>query len=601
MAPLGATVSKKGTRFVVHAPDVERLDLILIDGDEERVLPFPEQADGLHDLFVPGVGAGQAYMLGAGDLRLVDPYALALDRPYGANLSGEIPAAVITAPKAVKRRAPKFRPGGTIYELAVRPFTMLHPDVPEADRGTLRALAHPAVIAHLKRIGIDAVELMPVTAWIDERHLAPLGLHNGWGYNSVTFMAIEPRLGSLADLRDAVAALHKAGIDTLLDMVFNHTGESDIYGPTLSFRGLANRDYYRHAPDGTLINDTGCGNTVACDHPVMRAMILDTLRHFVTFAGVDGFRFDLAPIMGRTMAGFSAEAELLTEMLADPILADRILIAEPWDIGPGGYQLGRFKPPFIEWNDRYRDDVRLFWRGDPGRVGALATRLAGSSDIFDAGTSRTVNFLAAHDGFALADLVAYKERHNEANGEQNRDGHGENFSWNNGVEGATDDPAILAARRRDVKALLSTLYASRGTIMLTAGDEFGRTQQGNNNAYCQDNAITWLDWTARDAELEAHVAALAEIRRRYPELHDTALLAEGDVDWLTEAGQPMSVADWEDPARGAFQMRIGRVLVQYNRHWEAVAFTPPPGKWSGGDALVPARSVAILTTKEPRR
>ncbi|MET0363840.1 MAG: alpha-amylase family glycosyl hydrolase [Sphingobium sp.] len=587
--PLGAQVTGDGVSFAIWAPDVDRLDLILFDGEAERMLAFDAVGDGLHRLFVSGIGAGQAYALAKGGQRLVDPYALALDRPYGES----VPRAIVTVPQPVPHRPPAFRPGGTVYELAVRPFTMLHPDVPEADRGTLRALAHPAVIAHLTRIGVDAVELMPVVAWIDERHLAPLGLANGWGYNPVTFMAVEPRLGTLEDLAAATAALHAAGIDVILDLVFNHTGESDIFGQTLSFRGLANHAYYRHAPDGGLVNDTGCGNTVACDHPVMRRMILDSLRHFVRHAGVDGFRFDLAPILGRTMAGFSAHADLLEELRSDPLLADRILIAEPWDIGPDGYQLGRFRPPFLEWNDRYRDDVRRFWRGDAGALGALATRLAGSSDIFGGGdTSRTVNFLSAHDGFTLADLVAHETRHNEANGEQNRDGHGENFSWNNGVEGATEDPAIVEARRRDIRALLATLYASRGTIMLTAGDEFGRSQRGNNNAYCQDNAITWLDWSARDVALEDHVVDLARLRRTYAELGNPAFLGDGDVLWLTPAGYPMAVTDWEAPDAGTLEMRIGRVRALFNRSDAPVVFAL--------GVEVPPRSVLILPlSQEP--
>ncbi len=595
--PLGATIEEGGVSFAVWAPDVKRLDLVLAD----RTIAFDAAAEGFHRLTVAGIGADAHYALKAGETLLVDPYALALDRPYGP---GEVPRAIVTAPEPVAPRSPTFRPGGTVYELAVRPFTMLHPDVPEADRGTLRALAHPAVIAHLRRLHIDAVELMPVVAWIDERHLAPLGLTNGWGYNPVTFLPVDPRLGTLEDLRASVAALHDAGIDVILDLVFNHTGESDIFGRTLSFRGLANHAYYRHAPDGSLINDTGCGNTVACDHPMMRRMILDTLRHFVTHAGVDGFRFDLAPILGRTMEGFSAEADLLREIAADPVLADRILIAEPWDIGPGGYQLGRFAPPFLEWSDRYRDDVRLFWRGDPGRIGALATRLAGSSDLFGGGDySRTVNFLAAHDGFTLADLVAHAHRHNLANGEEGRDGHGENHSWNNGVEGPTDDPAILDARRRDVKALLATLYASRGTIMLTAGDEFGRSQRGNNNAYCQDNDITWVDWSARDAEIEAYAVALAEMRRACPELSAPAFLGEGDVAWLTEAGEPMTVADWEDAGRETLQMQVGRVIILFNRGRDARTFTLPAGDWGDANAdsgvRLPPRSVQFLRAKEP--
>jgi glycogen operon protein len=582
----GAHPVEGGVAFAVWAPDVERLELVL----ESEVIAFVAEADGMHRLFVPGIGAGARYSLRAGGRLLVDPYATAIDQPYGAG----VPLAIVCEPKPVAHRAPGFRPGGTIYELGVRPFTMLHPEVPEAERGKLSALGHPAVIAHLKRLYVDAVELMPIVAWIDERHLKPLGLSNAWGYNPVTFMAIDPRLGTLEDLRASVAALHGAGIDVFLDLVFNHTGESDIFGETLSFRGLANRAYYRHAPDGALVNDTGCGNTVACDHPMMQRMIVDTLRHFVAEAGIDGFRFDLGPVLGRNGDGFDPEAALLRQIAADPVLADRILIAEPWDIGPGGYQLGRFPAPFLEWNDRYRDDVRRFWRGDEGTVGALATRLAGSSDVFGGAASRTVNFLAAHDGFTLADLTAYETRHNAANGEENRDGHGENFSWNNGVEGASGDPDIVAARRRDVMALLGTLFASRGTIMLTAGDEFGRSQQGNNNAYCQDNALSWLDWAGRDLELEAHAVRLAALRAAYPELSDPAFLNDGDVDWLTAEGQPMTEADWHDPARGTLQMRIGRVLVLFNRTPESVAFAV-----DGRERRVPPRSVTILAEGEP--
>jgi glycogen operon protein len=582
----GAHPVEGGVAFAVWAPDVERLELVLDSG----AIAFVAEADGMHRLFVPGIGAGARYGLRAGGRLLVDPYATAIDRPYGAG----VPLAIVCEPKPVAHRAPGFRPGGTIYELGVRPFTMLHPEVPEAERGKLSALGHPAVIAHLKRLHVDAVELMPIVAWIDERHLKPLGLSNAWGYNPVTFMAIDPRLGTLEDLRASVAALHGAGIDVFLDLVFNHTGESDIFGETLSFRGLANRAYYRHAPDGALVNDTGCGNTVACDHPMMQRMIVDTLRHFVAEAGIDGFRFDLGPVLGRNGDGFDPEAALLRQIAADPLLADRILIAEPWDIGPGGYQLGRFPASFLEWNDRYRDDVRRFWRGDEGTVGALATRLAGSSDVFGGEASRTVNFLAAHDGFTLADLTAYETRHNAANGEENRDGHGENFSWNNGVEGISTDPDIVAARRRDVIALLGTLFASRGTIMLTAGDEFGRSQQGNNNAYCQDNALSWLDWEGRDLELEAHAVRLAALRAAYPELSDPAFLSEGDVDWLTAEAQPMTEEDWHDPARGTLQMRIGRVLVLFNRTSGSVVF-----RLCGAERLVPPRSVTILAEGEP--
>ncbi len=529
-----------------------------------------KEADGIHQRFVPDIPPGTLYNFRVGDHILIDPYALAIDRPYGAGL----PRCIVTElPPPVARESPHFTPGGLIYELNVRAFTMRHPDIPEAQRGTIAALAHPAIIAHLRKLKVAAVELMPIVAWIDERHLPPLGLVNSWGYNPVSFMAIDPRLGTLGDLRATAAALHAAGIGVILDLVFNHSGESDIHGQTLSFRGLAERDYYRHAHDGSLINDTGCGNTIACDHPMMRRMILDSLRHFVAQAGIDGFRFDLAPILGRTAHGFDPDAALFREIAADPLLSDRILIAEPWDIGPGGYQLGNFPSNWLEWNDRYRDDMRRFWRGDRGMIGDFATRLAGSSDIFGgAPATRTVNFLAAHDGFTLADLVAHEHKHNFANGEQNRDGHDDNISWNNGAEGVTDDPAIRAARRRDLKVLLATLFASRGTIMLTAGDEFGRTQQGNNNAYCQDNAITWLDWAGRDTELEDHVAELAKFRAANG-LDDPSFLTDADVQWLTDDRVPFTEADWQDIERNTIAIHLGPVRIRFDRVSRSVTVT----------------------------
>ncbi|MDE2042340.1 MAG: glycogen debranching enzyme, partial [Alphaproteobacteria bacterium] len=449
---------------------------------------------------------------------------------------------------------PHFTPGGLIYELNVHSFTMRHPDIPPEQRGTVAALAHPAIIAHLQKLKVSAVEPMPIVAWIDERHLLPLGLTNAWGYNPVVPMALDPRLvpGGLAELCDTVAALHANGIGVILDLVFNHSGESDLHGGTLSFRGLDNRAYYAHEPDGSLTNITGCGNTLNCATPPMRALILDTLRHFVRTCGVDGFRFDLAPVLARD-PGFNPHAWIFTAISADSLLADRVMIAEPWDIGAGGYQLGNFPGTWLEWNDRYRDDVRRFWRGD-GAAGTLATRLCGSADIFGEARTRTVNFIAAHDGFTLADLVAYEHRHNEANGEGNRDGHSENFSWNSGIEGPSDDPVIRARRAADIRALLATLFASRGTIMLTAGDEFGRRQQGNNNAYAQDNPITWLDWAGRDVMLEDFVAALATLRAAHPALSDPAL--RHDLIWRRQDGTPMTAADWQDADHAGFDLII---------------------------------------------
>jgi glycogen operon protein len=487
-----------------------------------------------------------------------------------------------------------FTPGGLIYEVNVRAFTKLHPDIPKGVRGTIAALRHSAIIDHLQKLGVSAVELMPVTAWIDERHLPPLGLTNAWGYNPVTFMALDPRLapGGLAELGETVATLREEGIGTILDLVFNHTGESDAFGPTLSMRGLDARTYYRYRENGSLANDTGTGNTVDCSQAVVHELVLDTLRHFVRHAGVDGFRFDLATVLGRTAEGFNPQAPSLAAIGSDPLLADRIMIAEPWDIGPGGYQLGRFPSNFLEWNDRYRDDVRRFWRGDAGTIGTLATRLAGSSDIFGrdgAKKTRTVNFIAAHDGMTLADITAYERRHNEANGEGNRDGHDENFSWNKGVEGESGDAKVRAQRNKDARALLATLFMSRGTIMLTAGDEFGRTQKGNNNAYAQDNALTWLDWEGRDQALEVFAFALAAIRKATPALAGTAFLTGdanagiADVEWLDEAGRPLDAERWTDPERRRLAMlqasgtgNVGRLAVMVNGGRQGVSFSLPP-------------------------
>ncbi|MDX8469553.1 glycogen debranching protein GlgX [Mesorhizobium sp. VK23B] len=622
MTSLGATAIENGIHFAVWSSSARRLLVSIFDDTGTREIDRLElnpEGEGVHALFVPSLVAGTRYGFRADgdyaperglwfdpDKLLADPYAVKIDRPYqyhwrlaakrneGADTASLMPKAVArNLPQPLSIQTPLFRPGGLIYELNVRSFTKLHPDIPEAQRGTLAALAHPAVIEHLQRLGVSAVELMPITASIDERHLPPLGLSNAWGYNPVTFMALDPRLapGGLKELRDTVATLREAGIGTILDLVFNHTGESDRLGPTLSLRGLDAQAYYRHMPDGRLANDTGTGNTLACDHPVVRQMVLDTLRHFVRHAGVDGFRFDLAPVLGRIDGTFDPDAPLLQAIAGDPVLADRVLIAEPWDIGPNGYQLGNFRPPYLEWNDCYRDDVRRFWRGDAGAIGALATRLAGSSDVFGRTgqpVSRTVNFIAAHDGMTLADIVAYEKKHNAANGEQNRDGHNDNLSWNNGVEGETDDLEIARARFGDQCALLATLFASRGTIMLTAGDEFGRTQKGNNNAYAQDNAITWLDWARRDEALEQYAASLSAMRRAFPALSDTHFLTgeppDGsdvpDVAWLTETGAPLGEADWNDPARHRLVMILGdsgggRLAVLVNGDRRQCVFTLP--------------------------
>ena len=617
----GATVDRDQVRFAVRSATA--VTLCLCDGVAERQVAMTG-TDGLWAVDVPGIEAGQRYgFRAAADPAklLVDPYAVELDRAFvydprlgqpGVETDGLAPWGVVVAPIAVPlkivaahphpRRHPReggdpdaqvfegvagfagmdprlrgddgnveqgdalppplFTPGGLIYELNVRGFTMLHPEVPAAQRGTIAALAHPAVIAHLQRLRVNAIELMPIVAWIDERHLPPLGLCNAWGYNPVVPMAIDPRLapGGIAELRDTIATLRAAGIGVILDLVFNHTGESDVHGPTLSLRGLDEQLYYAHAGDGALINDTGTGNTLDCSRSEVRALILASLRHFARL-GVDGFRFDLAPVLARG-PGYDPHAPIFAEIAADPLLSSRVMIAEPWDIGPDGYQLGRFPADWLEWNDRYRDDVRRFWKGD-GDAGALATRLAGSADIFGRGDTRSVNFVAAHDGFTLADTVAYAGRHNHANGEDNRDGHGDNHSWNNGVEGPSDDPAVLTRRDADRRALLATLFASRGTILLTAGDEFGRTQRGNNNAYAQDNAIGWVDWAGRDRSLEDFTCALAAFRAA------TGLdrVAPYDApDWRRLDGEPMRDEDWANADGFALRLPDGdrRVTLQFD-------------------------------------
>ncbi|RVU05310.1 glycogen debranching enzyme GlgX [Novosphingobium umbonatum] len=564
MARLGAWVEGGDTHFALRSPHASAVDLCLFDADgaESRVAmvcegevwrtSLPQDLRGrAYGYRAQGAWAPESGLWFDPAKLLVDPYAVELDRrfqwdealrTYGADTAHLVPRALVPAPmKALPLQPPRFTQGGLIYEVNVRGFTLLHPEVPPVLRGTVAALAHPAIIAHLRKLKVSAVELMPIVAWIDERHLPPLGLRNFWGYNPVCMMVLDPGLcpGGVAELRDTVAALHEAGVGVILDMVFNHSGESDIYGPVLSLRGL-NNSAYAHDGEGRLINDTGCGNTLDFANPHVRALTLASLRHFVAHCGVDGFRFDLAPVLARG-PGFDADAPIFAEMARDPWLADRVMIAEPWDIGPGGYQLGRFPAGWLEWNDRYRDDMRRFWRGE-GRLGDWATRMAGSADIFGEQACRSVNFLAAHDGFTLADTVAYENRHNLANGEDNRDGHGENFSWNHGVEGPSEDPAVVAARARDLRAMLACLFASTGTIMLTAGDEFGRSQQGNNNAYCQDSPIGWIDWQARDAELEDYVAALSAGR-----VERLAHFAQFPLDgqWQRLDGAPMQASDWD--------------------------------------------------------
>jgi glycogen debranching enzyme GlgX/4-alpha-glucanotransferase len=592
--PLGLTLTPDGANIAVFSAHAERIEICLFAADErETRITLPERTGDVFHGFVDGVAAGARYGLrahGPYDPRngyrfnpaklLVDPYARALDRAFAFHpaMRGQHPdgspnnddsAAVVPRGVAVAATAPcaTSRPQvpwaeTVIYELHVRGFTKLHPDVPPPLRGTCAALARPAVIEHLVRLGITTVELMPLAAAVDEPHLARAGLTNYWGYNPVAWLAPDPRLapGGMEELRDAVAALQRAGIEVLLDIVLNHSGEGDADGPTLSLRGLDNATYYRTVPGEPhrYVDDTGCGNTLALDRTPVVRLALEALRHWAQATGADGFRFDLASTLGRRDHGFDASAPLLAAIAADPLLRSLKLVAEPWDVGPGGYQAGAFPAEWGEWNDKYRDAVRRWWRGDAGLTGELATRLAGSADVLrrrQRHPSCSVNFIAAHDGFTLADLVSYAEKHNHANGEDNRDGTVTNYSWNHGVEGPTTDARVDAARRRDVRALLATLFCSRGTPMLAMGDELGRSQQGNNNAYAQDSALTWLDWEHADRDLAGFVAALVALRREHPALRadrwltgiTDAMTSLADVAWHRADGGEMNAADWDGP------------------------------------------------------
>jgi glycogen operon protein len=465
-----------------------------------------------------------------------------------------------------------------IYETHLRGLTMRRDDLPPHDRGTFSGLGHPRTIDTLRRLGVTAVELLPVHAFLQDRALVENGLSNYWGYNTLGFFAPEPRYlsdGTLGQMKWAVKQLHAAGIELILDVVYNHTCEGSELGTTLSFRGIDNASYYRLLPDQPryCINDTGCGNTVNLSHPRVIQLVMDSLRYWVQEFHVDGFRFDLGVTLGREPHGFDPGAGFFDALMQDPVLARVKLISEPWDIGPGGYQVGNHPPGFAEWNGKYRDDVRRFWKGDAGMRGALAARLQGSADLFDHHRRRpwaSVNFITAHDGFTLRDLVSYNDKHNEANGEDNRDGGNDNDSNNWGVEGDTDDAAINQTRERVQRALLATLLFSHGTPMLLGGDEFHRSQQGNNNAYCQDSELSWIDWAQADSvegrALRDYVARLIAIRKEQASLrgdcflHGTELQPGlRDVEWFDESGEPMDAERWDyQEARLLALRRIAR-------------------------------------------
>jgi glycogen operon protein len=482
-----------------------------------------------------------------------------------------------------------------IYEMHVGGYTRLHPDVPAASKGRFEGLCTPQVLDHLKSLGVTTLELLPIQAFVDDRPLVERGLVNYWGYNTIGFFAPDPRFGVTDPVREfkaMVKTLHAAGFEVILDVVYNHTAEGNEKGPTLAFRGIDNHTYYRLGDDPRFCADfTGCGNSLDLRNPRVVQLVVDSLRYWVNEMHVDGFRFDLATTLARDTDGYDAFAPFLAVLRQDPVLAPRLLIAEPWDLGEGGYQVGAFPPGWAEWNDQYRDTMRAFWKGDGGLIGDFARRLTGSHDIYgrnDRGPCASVNFITAHDGFTLNDLVSYNEKHNEANGEDNRDGNTNNVSWNYGVEGPTTDPAIKALRERQKRNFLATLLLSQGVPMITAGDEVGRTQHGNNNPYCQDNELNWHDWYWDDADwrLLNFTKKMIRLRKSHPIFRRREFFkgqpagdsGRKDVAWLKPDGHEMTPEEWEkDFARSLGMWLNGEQLPRDRRPRPHAARRELPG------------------------
>jgi glycogen operon protein len=653
--PLGATWDGLGVNFAIFSANATKVELCLFDEDGEREIErieLPEYTDEVWHGYLPDARPGTTY-----GYRVHGPYEptaghrfnpnkLLLD-PYAKQLIGDLkwnPAlfgytlgspdadlsfdkrdsapfmqkcrvveSAFTWARARRPQIPWER--SIIYETHLRGFTMQHPAVPKEFRGTFSGLMQHEVIEYIKNLGVTAVELLPIHAFVDDSYLIEKGLKNYWGYNSISFFAPQPRYLAtpfINEVKEMVSHLHDAGIEVILDVVYNHTAEGNELGPTLSFRGIDNASYYRLAPDKRYyINDTGTGNTVNLSHSRVLQMVTDSLRYWAQEVQIDGFRFDLATILGREPHGFEEDGRFLDACRQDPALSQVKLIAEPWDCGPGGYQVGRFSPGWAEWNDRYRDTVRAYWKGEEGKLPELAARLTASADIFNKRGRRpwaSVNFITAHDGYTLNDLVSYNEKHNEANGEDNKDGHDHNLSFNYGVEGPTDDPEIRSLRSRQIRNMMATLLFSQGTPMLLAGDEFARTQKGNNNAYCQDNEVSWIDWEGIDedgVELLEFTRKLIQLRQNLPILRRVRFLSGvyneeldvKDVTWLTPSGDEMTPENWEDPnARCISILLDGRaqptgirrrgtdvtLLMIMNAHNDVVKCTLP--EVVGGDA-----------------
>jgi isoamylase len=601
-SPLGATWDGRGVNFALFSENAEKVELCLFDEAGKRELErivLLEYTNQVWHGYIVGLDPGQLYgyrVSGPYDPQrghrfnsnklLIDPYATAIvgsvmlgdahfayrkdssrgdlsfDRRDSARITPKCKV-VETAYAWGPERLPNLPWSRTVvYEAHVRGLTKLHPDVPEALRGSFAGLASPALIDHLQALGVTAIELLPIHPIVDEQHLVQRNLRNYWGYSSINFFAPDWRFlsrGQIREFKTMVANLHAADIEVILDVVYNHTGEGNEFGPTVSFRGIDNAAYYVLDADRRHYADvTGCGNTLNVAHPRVLQMVMDSLRYWVQEMHVDGFRFDLTTSVAREAHGFDPSSSFLDAVTQDPVLSTVKLISEPWDVGYGGYQLGNFPPGWAEWNDRFRDTVRRFWRGDGNVIGELAGRLTGSADLFNRKGRRpwsSINFITAHDGFTLHDLVSYNQKHNEANGENNRDGTDNNLSWNCGVEGPTDDARITALREQQKRNLMATMILSLGTPMITAGDEFGRTQMGNNNAYCQDSEIGWVNWSQRSEADDAFcrfVAQLLSIRRDVHVFRRNRFLTGNEVDdtgikdilWLSPQGHEMRPEDW---------------------------------------------------------
>jgi len=658
--PRGACWDGSGTNFALFSAHASKVEVCLFDssGSKETArIELPEYTDQIFHGYLPAVHPGQFYGYRVSgpyepeaghrfnpNKLLLDPYARAhagklkwdpavfgYQLETGNDLTFDerdsapfVPKSVVVDPnfdwRGDARRQPVPWDNTIFYETHVKGFTELHPTLPEQIRGTYAGLGREEIVSYIKRLGVTSVELLPVHTFVNDGPLEDRGLANYWGYNSIGFFAPDPRYASdvpnsLREFKEMVASFHKAGLEIILDVVYNHTAEGNELGPTLSFKGIDNANYYRLLPDQKryYINDTGTGNTLNLSHPRVIQLVSDSLRYWVEEMQVDGFRFDLGTILARESDGFDSQSGFLKVVGQDPILSSVKLIAEPWDIGPGGYQVGSFPPGWAEWTDRFRDEVRDAWRGT-GPITALAPRLLGSPDSFNHSGRRAyscVNFVAVHDGFTLNDAVSYNERHNEANGEDNRDGNSDNRSWNCGVEGPSDDPAIVKLRERQRRNLLATLFLSQGTPLLLAGDEFGRTQNGNNNAYCQDNEISWIDWTLCETNdaLVRFTRKLTTLRHKYPILrHSWFLTADINsetevkaITWINATGTEMTQEEWDDDNAKCFGMLMdGRAQssgIQKRGHdatmllimnsWEdVVEFTLPPAPEGNGWLLL---------------